>query len=261
MIHNPCSLLKRLMQEPHETSWLEFKMNANFENKLIGEYVSSLANSALLAGRDFGYLVFGVHDVTREMVGCEIKLQTRKQGNEDFTNWLTRMIDPALMIDVIDFDCEGLNFSIIAVEPSYERPVTFAGDAYVRIGQNKKKLNDYPEHQRAIWFATGKRRFETAIALSNKSPDDVNELLDIGSFFELSGLSQPRSPLETLKVLVENGILIDNMDERFDITNLGALLLARDLRQFPSVSSKSARIIKYVGRDKTQSEFEQVGRK
>ncbi|WP_245269797.1 hypothetical protein M728_005695 (plasmid) [Ensifer sp. WSM1721] len=87
-IHDPCALLNRLLEEPNESAWLEFKVN-NKDPREIGEYVSALANSAMLAGRDRAFLVFGVEDRTRRRVGTELRLQQQKQGNEDFTNWLT----------------------------------------------------------------------------------------------------------------------------------------------------------------------------
>lgn len=49
------------------------------------------------------------------------------------------------------------------------------------------------------------------------------------------------------------------MEGRFDITNLGAILLADDITEFPSIAGKSVRVIKYVGQDKSRSEFEQEG--
>jgi hypothetical protein len=48
-ISNPCALLDRLIQEPHENEWLEFKVN-NADPHELGEYVSALAKGSL--GRD-----------------------------------------------------------------------------------------------------------------------------------------------------------------------------------------------------------------
>lgn len=45
MIHEPCALLDRLLREPGENVWLEFKVN-NADLREIGEYVSALANAA-----------------------------------------------------------------------------------------------------------------------------------------------------------------------------------------------------------------------
>jgi predicted HTH transcriptional regulator len=137
-----------LLEEPVESAWLEFKVN-NKDPREIGEYVSALANSAMLVGRDRAFLIFGVEDQTKRRVGTVLRLQQLKQGSEDFTNWLSRMIEPRVLIEVLDFVCDGLAYSVVAIEPSYERPVKFAGTEFVRIGENKKKLTEFPEHERA----------------------------------------------------------------------------------------------------------------
>ena len=68
-INDPCSFLHRLLREPNESSWLEFKVN-NGDPREIGEYVSALANAAILAGRDRAFLVFGVRDVNALARSC-----------------------------------------------------------------------------------------------------------------------------------------------------------------------------------------------
>jgi hypothetical protein len=50
------SLLADLCREPRETPWLEFKENKAVPQE-IGEYVSALANGAVLAGRARAYMV------------------------------------------------------------------------------------------------------------------------------------------------------------------------------------------------------------
>ncbi|NTH16671.1 transcriptional regulator [Agrobacterium rhizogenes] len=255
-IHNPCALLDRLLQEPNESTWLEFKVN-NKDPREIGEYISALANAAMLAARDRAFMVFGVRDGTRDRVGTDVRLQQLKNGNEDFTNWLSRMIEPRIMLDVLDFECGGLAYSIIAVEPSYERPVKFSGSEFIRIGENKKKLADFPEHERSLWIATGRRRFESAVAVANVTTDDVFAKLDPDPLFQLTGDPRPKNTDAIIRKMIEYGFLLDNLEGRYDITNLGAILLARDIKMFPSIAGKAVRIVKYAGRDKSKSDFEQ----
>jgi ATP-dependent DNA helicase RecG len=259
-IHDPCALLDRLLKEPNESTWLEFKVN-NQDPREIGEYVSALANSAMLAGRERAFLLFGVKDRTKDRVGTDVRLQQLKIGNEDFTNWLSRMIEPRILVEVLDFECDGLAFSIVAVEPSYERPVKYSGTEYIRIGENKKKLSEFPEHERALWISTGRRRFETAVALSNATSDEVFRMLDPDPMFELTGDPKPKSQDEIIRKMIERGFLLDNLEGRFDITNLGAILLARDVTAFASIAGKAVRIVKYTGKDKARSDFEQEGKK
>lgn len=260
MIHDPCALLYRLLKEPVENDWLEFKIG-NDNPVVIGEYISALANGAMLAGRDRAFLIFGVEDATRKLVGTSVRLNKLKKGSENFTNWLSRMIEPRLMLNINDFECDGLNFSIIEIEPSYERPVKFSGSEYIRIGENKRKLAKHPEHERALWMATGRRKFEDAIAASNLLEDEIFGRLNVSSLFELIGEPQPSNTSDVLRKMVDRRLIIDNLEGRFDVTNLGAILLARDVTQFPSIEGKSVRIVKYLGRDKAYSEFEQVGKK
>ena len=259
-IHDPAALLNRLLAEPAETPWLEFKVN-NVDPRELGEYVSALANAAMLAGRDRAFLIFGVEDKTRLRVGTKIRLTELKKGGEKLTVWLSRLLEPRIMLEFADFEADGLPFSLIAIEPSYDRPVRFSGTEYFRIGDSKRKLIEFPEHERALWLATGRRKFEDAVALSNQTASDVVELLDSTPLSELTGEPNPRNEAQIVRKLVDRGFILDNLEGRFDITNLAAILLARDITAFPSIAGKSIRIVKYVGRDKSRSELEQEGRR
>lgn len=260
MVHNPCNLLARLLQEKTEGGWLEFKVN-NANPDEIGEYVSALGNGAMLADRDRAYLVFGVDDKSRKKVGTTIRLQELRKGNEPLAGWLSRMIEPRLYLELLDFDCDGLQFSILTIEPTYDRPVKFSGAEYIRIGESKKPLLQFPQHERALWIATGRRKFEDAIALQNKSESEILKLLDVTTLYNLIGSPNSNNPYETVRKLSALGCVVDNMEGGYDITNLGAILLARDIGEFPSISHKSLRIVRYTGRDKSRSDIEQEGRK
>jgi ATP-dependent DNA helicase RecG len=259
-IQNPCALLDRLLKEPSESEWLEFKHN-NSDLEEIGSYISALANAAMLADQDRAFLVFGIKDGTREKIGTAIRLKQLKKGGENFENWLARLVEPRLLIECVDFTCGGLDFAIIAIEPSYHRPVRFSGTEYIRIGENKKKLSEFPEHERALWLATGRRKFENSIALTNQTAEQILEKLDLSAYYKLSEKPEPANPIETLRKMQSLGVLNDNLEGGWDITNLGAILFAKDITAFPSVVTKSVRIIKYTGKNKEKAEIEREGRR
>jgi len=82
------ALLDRLCNEPHETEWLEFKEN-QYEPQLLGEYLSALANAACLAGKQRGYLVFGIQNQTHAVVGTQFNpYAVKAKGNQDLLIWL-----------------------------------------------------------------------------------------------------------------------------------------------------------------------------
>ncbi|MCD5407614.1 MAG: ATP-binding protein [Desulfotomaculum sp.] len=56
--------------------------------QLIGEYISALSNSATLEGKKYAYLLWGIDDVTHEIIGTSFEPKKFKKGNEEFENWL-----------------------------------------------------------------------------------------------------------------------------------------------------------------------------
>lgn len=259
-VADPRALLSRLLKEPAETPWLEWKHN-NCNPEEIGRYISACANAAILAERDRAYIVFGIENKTKKKLGTAVQLHNMKKGNENLSNWLMRMISPRLMMEFLDFEDEGKAFSILAIEPTYDRPVRFGDTEYIRIGENIRALKDFQEYERALWLATSKRKFENAIALPHQTTDQVLEKLDTNVYYEMSQQPKPKNVNEIIHRMEHEGFIKEDMEGTYDINNLGAIVLARDISHFPSISSKSVRVIKYVGKDKQKSEIEIEGRK
>jgi predicted HTH transcriptional regulator len=67
-------LLEELLLYPGETEWLEFKENW-FDAVGLGEYVSALANSAALRGKENGYLVWGISNEDHYIVGTNFNFR------------------------------------------------------------------------------------------------------------------------------------------------------------------------------------------
>jgi ATP-dependent DNA helicase RecG len=249
-VKNLCELLNNLLEIGKETPWLEFKHNCA-DQREIGSYISAIANSAMLADKDRGFLVFGIEDKSLTKLGTAAKPSHMKVGNEGLINWLNRKIDPPLKLEFHEFKCDGLDFSIIEIEPSYYKPVKFDDVAYLRIGEHKKKLTENPEFERSLWLATGKRKFEDAIAMPNQTIAALREHLTIEPFYQLQGLKIPESIELIVENLLASRLVYDELDGTYSITNLGALLLARDIAEFPTVGRKTVRVIQYLGNDVT----------
>lgn len=67
-------LLDDLRSLPHEIEWVEFKeAKQSYDFHKLGEYVSALANEANLKDQRCGWLVFGVRDNDRTVVGSRFR--------------------------------------------------------------------------------------------------------------------------------------------------------------------------------------------
>jgi ATP-dependent DNA helicase RecG len=118
-LDDPCLLLSQLIalakEEGSELEWLEFK-DSHCHHDSIGQYFSALSNSAALARRTFGYLVFGVEDHTFALIGTKFNLRRERRGNEELELWLNKQLTPRVDVSVKRFPCENATFVIFQVQ-------------------------------------------------------------------------------------------------------------------------------------------------
>jgi ATP-dependent DNA helicase RecG len=144
-------LLNRLRNEPSETEWLEFKAGC-YDAQQLGEYLSALANSACLHGKQRSYLVFGVENEKHDVVGTTFNpSQEKGKGNQDLLLWLSKGLKPNTGFECYELEAENKRVVLFEVIPALDRPVKFYGDAWIRVGANKTLLANYPEKERVIW--------------------------------------------------------------------------------------------------------------
>ena len=255
---NPRELVESLRRKETEEEWFEFKVN-NSEPQKIGEYLSALSNSAALTHQESGYLIFGIDDTTHEIVGTDFQPKKAKgKGNEDLEPWLNRLLDPRVDCIIHEEEIDGKRVVIFQIDTARERPVKFSGVAYIRIGSNKHKLSDYPEKERKLWNIIQAVPFENGIALERQTSDDVLTKIDYPKFFDLMKIPLPDDRAGILKRLREECVIEKTKDHYYSITNLGAILFAKNLEEFPTLSRKSLRIVVYDGDGRLNAKKEHV---
>ena len=250
-------LLKDLQALPKECEWVEFK-DSNHNPDKIGEYLSSLSNGACYKKQRFGYLVFGIEDKTHRLIGTTFNPLTTKHNNQELESWLIGHITPKIDFNIFHFEYQGLNFAIFRVQAANGRPVDFKQQAYIRIGSYNKKLREYPERERAIWVKGDNYAFEKEICSYQITPKSALECIDYETLFNLLDLPIPTNDKNILEKLVQEKILQKN-GTNYDITNMGAILFARDITFFEDLARKAVRVIFYDGNNKISALHEQVG--
>lgn len=144
--------LNELLALPQETEWAEFKHN-NSDPSMIGEYLSALSNAAALEGKPFGYIVWGVEDGTRNIVGTTFKPRKQKGvGNEDLEPWLNKLLAPKVNFRIFEFEAHGHPMVMFEIQAANTAPVAFSGRRWVRVGSHKKPLAEHPEKERQLWL-------------------------------------------------------------------------------------------------------------
>ena len=249
-------LLDELVKSPKESEWLDFKLNYHSAEE-IGEQISALSNAACIQNQVNGYLVFGVEDTTHKIVGTTFRAKAHKKGKEDLEHWLATRLNPRIDFTVHEFDYEeNKHISLFVIPATQNRPVTFLHQAYIRVGSITRKLSDFEEKERKIWH-TGDYQLENDIAKSGLSTSDIVRLLSTETYFELLEIPYPSNQEGVINKFLSEQLIVKQIKD-YAITKLGAILFAKNLNDFDSLSRKSVRVITYKGKGKIETVREQI---
>ena len=242
------NLLNELIHLPQESEWVEFKNN-NKDPKVIGENISAMANSATIASRLNAYMVWGIEDTTHNIVGTTFKPSCTKHNNQELESWLLQKLEPKVDFSFYEFNYQGVDIVILEIKPTRFKPVKFDGVEYVRIGSYTKKLQMFPEKERELWRSLERIPFERQIAMKGIEGEKVLQLLDFSKYFDMTHQPLPQTQQGILEKLADEQLIAKD-DNKWHITNLGAILLAKKLANFDFLGRKGLRIIRYKGNTK-----------
>lgn len=184
------------------------------------------------------------------MIGTTFKPKTAKaKGNEDLIPWLIRMLTPHLDIEIRELTINDARIIVILIPAAKSQPTSFMEKKYIRVDSYTKPLNEYPLLEQKLWKKLEQRTFETENAAENINPDNLNTYIDTDLFFQYLELDLPKSKEGILERLLDEKILTKD-GKSYNITNLGAILFARNLDNFPHLSRKKLRIIHYATADR-----------
>ncbi len=128
-----------------EQEWFEFKENW-YQPEALGEYVSALSNAAAFHHKKYGYFIWGVNDVTHEIVGTDFN-QYCDYNQEPYQNYLARNLSPSINFSFQEDVIDGKRIVVLIVPAATEIPTAFREKRYIRIGSSKNNIRDYSKRE------------------------------------------------------------------------------------------------------------------
>lgn len=124
-----------------ENEVVEFKEASNdYDTDKIGRYFSALANEANLRDADAGWLVFGVNNKTREVVGTNYRPE--RERLDGLKHQIAQGADPSTTFRQIhDVDVDGKRVVMLEIPPAPRGiPIAWQGQTYARAGESVTAL-------------------------------------------------------------------------------------------------------------------------
>lgn len=166
------AVLERLIAT-WENEVVEFKQAGNdYDTDKIGEYFSALSNEANLQGAERGWLVFGVNDKTRTVVGTNYRLEPERLHG--LKNQIAQSTEPSITFRNIHVLNDERGRVVLFEIPAAPRgiPIAWKGHYYARAGESLAplgldKLDEIRQQTLAIDW--------TAQVVSGATLDDLDE--------------------------------------------------------------------------------------
>lgn len=245
------ALERSLSPVPSERNELDWKSALSENTDRLAQHLSAFSNFD-----GGGYLAFGID---REGNHVTMDREEMEQVVQRLGQIARNSVEPPIELDHTIVAHRGHPVLIIRIPEHPARPVHIRGKdvyhSYIRSAGSTEKMSRQ-EIARAIASSTGDH-FEERIALHDLTAEEVLDLLDHDSFFRLEKKRPPNSSQAILQAFEDDKIVLQG-SRGWNISNLGALLFARDIARFDSLKRKMVRLIIYNGVKRSRTESKEI---
>lgn len=215
----------------------------------IGKLICALANYSAFLDNSYyyAYAIWGIQG--NSIIGTDISIPRTEELliNASFN-----------MYEIVYKEKRCI---VLEVHRTGRTPMQYKGVEYSIKNGKVVSLEDYPEDQHNLWTKLSSyNTYETRIAKDNLSLREVVASLYWKPFFSYDQ-NITHSGVEIVDKLVNYRCIVEKNTGKYAITNLGALLLAKDILMFDSVKNKAVRVLVYDGNDYTCPANEVIGRR
>lgn len=250
---NAIQLLKNSLHPvPTELNELDWKSGLSEKTERLAQHLSAFAN--LKGG---GVLVFGVNNdgTCFDMSKEEVDNTVQTLGNIALNNLVY-----SIQIEHRVMEFEGHKLLFIYIPEQIDKPVYLRGkdifSSYHRSAGQTVKMSK--NQVKAMIAASQGMTFEKQDAITGLTAKQVLDLLNYKTLYRLLDKNVPSS-IDSVISKMEEFHLCRNENEGWCITNLGAILFANKLKDFPNMEGYEVIVRKYSSTNNRQQIFEQHG--
>lgn len=247
-------LEKSLIPLPQEINELDWKVDISEKGNRMARHLSAFSNYS-----GGGFLVFGVSDDGGK-VGVE-----KDQCNEivkKIGNIARDGVEPQITIDHVLVETDEVPILFVRIPEASSRPVHIRSmniyESYTRSAGQTRKMSK--QEVALIISNSTNLTFETKLATNILNVQNILSKLDFVSYFDLSKKPIPKDNQSIVDILASER-LVKKAEGGYYITNLGAILFAKNLDEFKDLQRRVPRVIVYEGKGRIRRIKEVDGKK
>ena len=139
-----------VIKNKSECEFVEYK-DSYRDNDEIGEYISAISNGAALRKQEFGYLIWGVNNKTRELTDSKFNYEKEVNGGENYAHYLSRNLNPRIDVDFKEEDFDGNRVVYLEIPAADDVITEYKNVRYIRVGSSKEEMRRFPKIEKKLW--------------------------------------------------------------------------------------------------------------
>lgn len=225
---------------PQELNIIDWKGGLSNKTDKLAQHICAFANM-----RKGGFLAFGIND---DATFATMSKEEIEEISNKLANIAKNNLAWSIQLEHAVIDYHGHAILFVRIPEQTNKPIYLRGkdifDAYIRSNGRSFKMSR--EQVFEMMAQSHGLSFEDRVAKSTVKSDEVEKLLDCPKLFELLKKNMPSDRNRMLHLMSEYGLIVDKGDD-FDILNMGAILFAKKLKDFPSLNGKEIIARRYNG--------------
>ena len=229
-----------LFPVPQELNGIDWKCALSDKSEKLAHHLCAFSNTT-----GGGFLAFGV---TNEATFTELTKDEIEEIADRLGSIAKNNLAWSIQLEHAVEDFRGHAVLFIRIHEQTNKPIYMRGkdiyEAYIRSAGHSVKMSREQVHE--LIAQSHGLSFEDRVAKSGLTIDEVVRLLDYEKLYEKLDKRIPSEKSLMMKQMAEYGLLVEKGD-LYDILNLGAILFARSLKDFPELAGKDVIVRKYQG--------------
>ena len=229
-----------LFPVPQELNGIDWKCALSDKSEKLAHHLCAFSNTT-----GGGFLAFGV---TNEATFTELTKDEIEEIADRLGSIAKNNLAWSIQLEHAVEDFRGHAVLFIRIHEQTNKPIYMRGkdiyEAYIRSAGHSVKMSREQVHE--LIAQSHGLSFEDRVAKSGLTIDEVVRLLDYEKLYEKLDRRIPSEKSLMMKQMAEYGLLVEKGD-LYDILNLGAILFARSLKDFPELAGKDVIVRKYQG--------------